>query len=116
LFGDASDSEGRFVALNREGCACGIGHGQFELAAGAMLFVLLALAVFGWRTSAGEDCGLAALALILLPIPYLLSHAEKLSGPRLPWDALLAIFAGHAIVRCFAGNRPTDDADLRSPR
>jgi hypothetical protein len=81
-----------------------------------MLFSLLALAFVGWRTSAGEDCGLAALALILLPIPYLLSHAEKLSGPRIPWDALLAIFAGHAIVCCFAGKRQPDDSELRTHR
>jgi hypothetical protein len=86
------------------------------VAAALMLFALLALAFFGWRTSAGEDCGLAALALVLLPIPYLLSHAEKLSGPRLPWDSILAIFAGHAIVRCFAGNRPAEDAELRTQR
>ena len=90
--------------------------GTFGTAAAAMLFVLLALALIGWRTSAGEDCGLALLALVLLPIPYLLSHADRLSGPRLPWDAALIIFAGHAIVRCLAGNRPADDADLRSPR
>jgi hypothetical protein len=53
---------------------------------------------------------------VLLPIPYLLSHAEKLSGPRLPWDAVLAVFAGHAIVSCFAGQRPADDPELRGLR
>jgi hypothetical protein len=116
LFGDALRSGGRFVATNPDGASSGISDGTMETAAALGLIALLALAFLGWRTSAVEDCGLAALALVLLPIPYLLSHAEKLSGPRLPWDAVLAVFAGHAIVRCFAGNRPVDDAEFQSRR
>jgi len=34
------------------------------------------------------------VALVWIPIPYILSHAEALSGPRLPWDVPLIVFAG----------------------
>jgi hypothetical protein len=110
LFGDAIAADGRLVALNPEGASAFMIHRDVETAAAIFLFAVLVLALIGWRTSAGEDCGLAVLALVLLPIPYLLSHAEKLSGPRLQWDAVLVIFAGHAISCCFP-RRHAEDAD-----
>ncbi len=66
----------------------------------AALSVLFLMGVIGWRLShawSGE-CRLATLALVWIPIPYLLSHAESLSGPRLPWDVPLIVFAGYAIA------------------
>jgi hypothetical protein len=34
--------------------------------------------------------------VLFIPLPYLLSHAELLSGPRLPLDGVLLCFAGFA--------------------
>jgi hypothetical protein len=68
-----------------------------HLAALAVLFVLAAL---GWRLSepCAADSRLATLAFLCIPLPYLLSHAESLSGPRLPWDVPLIVFAGFAVT------------------
>jgi hypothetical protein len=33
-------------------------------------------------------------------LPYLLSHAESLAGPRLPLDGVLLCFAAYALACC----------------
>jgi hypothetical protein len=40
----------------------------------------------------------SSLALIWIPLPYVLSHAEALQGPRLPLDGILLCYAAFAIV------------------
>ncbi len=64
-----------------------------------VLLVMLMLAVLGWRWSYGWrlDALPASLALLWVPLPYLLSHAELLSGPRLPLDGVLLTFAAFAL-------------------
>ena len=71
-----------------------------ELAAQIAFLALVFLGVAGWRRSreTPSECRLVAIALIWLPLPYLLSHGETLSGPRLPWDAVLILFAGYALT------------------
>jgi hypothetical protein len=71
------------------------------------LLVMLTLGVLGWRFSFGwrKHARLAALAAIWLPLPYLLSHAENLSGPRLPLDGVLLSFAAFAVGCCVPGVR-----------
>jgi hypothetical protein len=66
----------------------------------AALFVLFALGTMGWRLSKSwsKETRLATLAFVWVPIPYILTHAEALSGPRLPWDVPLIVFAGYAIA------------------
>jgi hypothetical protein len=61
---------------------------------------MVLLATLGWRWSFGycyESMPLS-LALIWIPLPYLLSHAEGLSGPRLPLDGVLLCCAAFALV------------------
>jgi hypothetical protein len=49
-----------------------------------------------------------------IPLPYILSHAEALSGPRLPLDGVLLCYSAFAIgclvpgwsARLLAGYRP----------
>lgn len=68
---------------------------------GSLLGMLL-LALLGWRWSYGwryESMPLS-LAAVWVPLPYLLSHAEALSGPRLPLDGVLLCFAAFALA-CF---------------
>ena len=66
------------------------------------LLGMLVLAVLGWRWSYGWRYTAlpAALAAVWVPLPYILSHAESLSGPRLPLDGVLLTFAAFALS-CF---------------
>jgi len=66
---------------------------------GSWLFMML-FGFLGWRWSLGwrQHCRLAALATIWLPLPYILSHAGPLSGPRLPLDGVLLAFAAMAVA------------------
>ena len=59
------------------------------------MLVLLLLAGLGWRWSyAWQRPSMpASLAVVWIPLPYLLSHAEALSGPRLPLDGVLLCYA-----------------------
>jgi 4-amino-4-deoxy-L-arabinose transferase-like glycosyltransferase len=71
----------------------------------AVLLGMLGLAFLGWRWSYGWrwESVPAALAMIWVPIPYILSHAENLSGPRLPLDGVLLCFAAFALVALIPG-------------
>jgi 4-amino-4-deoxy-L-arabinose transferase-like glycosyltransferase len=66
------------------------------------LFIMLTLGVLGWRWTYGwrHLAMPSSLALIWVPLPYLLSHAEWLSGPRLPLDGVLLSYAAFALA-CF---------------
>jgi hypothetical protein len=67
--------------------------------AGALLGMLL-LGFLGWRWSYGwrRLARPAALAVIWVPLPYLLGHAGALSGPRLPLDGVLICYAAFALA------------------
>ncbi len=69
------------------------------------MLVLLLLALLGWRwTYAWRRSAMPlTLALIWIPLPYVLSHAEALSGPRLPLDGVLLCYAAFALAGLFAG-------------
>lgn len=60
------------------------------------------LGLLGWRWSYGwrAESAPAALAMIWIPLPYILSHAEALSGPRLPLDGVLLCYTAFALL-CF---------------
>jgi 4-amino-4-deoxy-L-arabinose transferase-like glycosyltransferase len=63
------------------------------------LILMLFLAALGWRWSYlwRLESMPASLAVIWVPIPYILSHAEALSGPRLPLDGVLLTYAAFAL-------------------
>jgi 4-amino-4-deoxy-L-arabinose transferase-like glycosyltransferase len=71
---------------------------------GTLLGMLL-LGVLGWRWSYGwaRESMPAALAVIWVPLPYLLSHAETLQGPRLPLDGVLLCYAAFALACLIPG-------------
>ncbi len=64
------------------------------------LLGLLLLGLLGWRLSYGwrKSGRLAALAAIWVPLPYLLSHAEYLAGPRLPLDGVLISYGAFTLA------------------
>lgn len=57
------------------------------------------LALLGWRWSYGWKRASAPLALAIywIPLPYFLSHAEHLHGPRLPLDGAFICLAALAL-------------------
>jgi hypothetical protein len=75
------------------------------------LLVMIVLGLLGWRFSFGwrKEARLAALAAIWVPLPYLLTHAAYLSGPRLPLDGVLLCFAAFALACCLPGMRRQPD-------
>jgi 4-amino-4-deoxy-L-arabinose transferase-like glycosyltransferase len=66
------------------------------------LVLMLALALFGWRLTYGWrwESMPAVLAAVFVPLPYVLGHAESLSGPRLPLDGVLLCYAAFAVACC----------------
>jgi hypothetical protein len=79
------------------------GHAPLLLTS-ALLGMLL-LGGLGWRWTYAwrHESMPAALAVLWVPVPYLLSHAEALSGPRLPLDGVLLCYAAFAIACLLPG-------------
>lgn len=67
------------------------------------LLILLGLGALGWRWSYGwrHESLPASLAVVWIPLPYLLSHAEAFHGPRLPLDGVLLSYVAFALA-CLA--------------
>jgi 4-amino-4-deoxy-L-arabinose transferase-like glycosyltransferase len=78
---------------------------SYPLVLPATLLVLLALGFLGWRWSYGWRAWSmpAALAMVWVPLPYLVGHAGLLSGPRLPLDGVLICYAAFALVGLLPG-------------
>jgi 4-amino-4-deoxy-L-arabinose transferase-like glycosyltransferase len=75
-------------------------EGSYPAALYGALLGLLTLGLLGWRWSYGwrADSMPASLAMIWVPLPYVLSHGEYLNGPRLPLDGVLLTYAAFALV------------------
>jgi 4-amino-4-deoxy-L-arabinose transferase-like glycosyltransferase len=60
----------------------------------AALLVMLLLGFLGWRWSYAWrwESMPAFLAVVWIPLPYILGHGEALSGPRLPLDGVLLCY------------------------
>jgi 4-amino-4-deoxy-L-arabinose transferase-like glycosyltransferase len=85
---------------------------NFELLLLASLVLLLTLAFLGWRWTYAWawHCRMATLAAFWIPLPYVLSHAEFLSGPRLPLDGVLLCYAAYAVCVLLPGFQHAPDA------
>ena len=70
-----------------------------EILFGSLLGMML-LGVIGWRWTHvwRREARLLALATLWLPLPYLLSHADWLQGPRLPLDGVLLTYAAFVLA------------------
>lgn len=86
----------------------------------ASVLAMIVLALMAWRSAYSwrEPARLLTIALIWIPLPYMLSHAEQLHGPRLPLDGVLLTF-GAFVLACLwpptakvlmAGPEPTSVA------
>ncbi|MGH7172790.1 MAG: hypothetical protein ACRELF_12785, partial [Gemmataceae bacterium] len=78
---------------------------SYPLVLESALLILVPLGLLGWRwTYAWRFSAMpSSLAMIWIPLPYILSHAEALSGPRLPLDGVLLCYAAFALARLFPG-------------
>jgi hypothetical protein len=96
-----------------------------ETALYGTLFGMLLLAVLGWRWSFAwcQESMPLQLAVFWVPVGYILSHAERLHGPRLPLDGPLLCLAALALVclvpgiggRFLRGEVPMDLEEPSSP-
>jgi hypothetical protein len=64
------------------------------------LLLLVIFGLLGWRWSFAwsRESMPAALAAFWVPLPYVLSHAESLWGPRLPLDGVLLCYTAFALA------------------
>jgi hypothetical protein len=63
------------------------------------LFAMLLLGALGWRWTYGWRFTAmpSSLAVMWIPVPYILGHAEALAGPRLPLDGVLLCYSAFAL-------------------
>ena len=66
------------------------------------VLLMTILGLLGWRWSYAwrAESMPAVLAMIWIPLPYVLGHAGALSGPRLPLDGVLLCYTAFALL-CF---------------
>ena len=90
--------------------------GSYAAALLGVLLVMLLLALLGWRWTYlwRHEAMPSSLALVWIPLPYLLSHGGLLHGARLPLDGVLLTYAAFALAcvwpptarKLFKGPRP----------
>jgi len=70
-----------------------------------MLLGMLLLGVLGWRWTYAwrTEAQPLALAAMWIPLPYILSHAEGLSGPRLPLDGVFLCYSAFVLACLLPG-------------
>jgi hypothetical protein len=81
------------------------------------MLVLLMLGLLGWRWTYAwsSRAMLSTLAMIWIPLPYVLSHAEALSGPRLPLDGILLSYTAFALACLFPGRWQLWEGERNEP-
>jgi 4-amino-4-deoxy-L-arabinose transferase-like glycosyltransferase len=69
------------------------------------LLGMLVLGLLGWRWTYPwrRSSILATLALLWVPLPYVLGHAGQFSGPRLPLDGVLLCYSAFALISFLPG-------------
>ena len=109
LFGECWLKQGSFAAITPKGD--GIAEtpewlrDHAETILHATMLAMFALALLGWRLSHvwRRQGRMATIAALCVPMPYIISHAEYLSGPRLPLDGVLLCYAAYALVSLIPG-------------
>ncbi|MCI0643050.1 MAG: glycosyltransferase family 39 protein [Gemmataceae bacterium] len=78
---------------------------------GSLLFLAIA-GLIGWRACYAwrAELRLATLALVFVPMPYVLTHAGPLSGPRLPLDGVLLCLAALALTSFWVNRARSETA------
>ncbi len=73
---------------------------------GSLLFMIV-LGLLGWRWTSRFSLQAmpTSLALLWIPVPYLIGHAAGLVGPRLPLDGVILCYAAFALASFLAPYR-----------
>ncbi len=87
--------------------------GSYPVVLESTMLVLVVLGLLGWRWTYGwhSKAMPLSLAMIWIPLPYILSHAEALSGPRLPIDGVLLCYVAFAVACLFPARRHLWDGE-----
>jgi hypothetical protein len=114
FFKNSALSRAPAVAPSSSSASCDLAEGML---AGSLLAMLL-LSFLGWRWSYAwrRQARLATFAVLWIPLPYVLTHAEYLCGPRLPFDGILlclAAFALASLLPGFAGSLAAGPQDTK---
>jgi len=90
----------RAVVYQENGEMTVLDSGPWPLLLAASLLGMLLLGALGWRLTYGwrQTSMPAALAVCWVPLPYILSHGEALSGPRLPLDGIFLCYAAFTLA------------------
>jgi hypothetical protein len=106
LFGERWFKEARLADSTGSEMPNGLAS-SYPVVLEATLLFLFVFGLFGWRWTYGWRSRSVPLSLaaVWVPLPYVLSHAEALSGPRLPFDGVLLCYAAFALACLFPGRR-----------
>ncbi len=93
------------VAIGKQPGQARPNEAMIELMFAAFLLGALLFGFLGWRWSYPWRSASMPLQLAIfwIPLPYILSHAESLHGPRLPLDGPLLCLAAFALVALVPG-------------
>jgi 4-amino-4-deoxy-L-arabinose transferase-like glycosyltransferase len=98
LFGERWLTEGRLAERLPDQTMPPWLESSYESILQGTLLGLTLLGLLGWRWTFGwRGSELLALPTLWIPLPYVLGHAEALSGPRLPLDGVLLCYAAFAL-------------------
>ncbi len=88
-----------------------VGYAGETALRGSLLFLAVA-GFIGWRASYAwrAELRLATLALVFVPLPYVLTHSGPLSGPRLPLDGVMLCLAALALTSFWANRARSETA------
>ncbi|HEY7308587.1 MAG TPA: glycosyltransferase family 39 protein [Gemmataceae bacterium] len=100
LFGERWFTEGRLADVADSGEPPNWLAWSYPVVLESTLLGMVLLGLLGWRwTYAWRFRAMPlSLAAIWVPLPYILSHAEALSGPRLPFDGVLLCYAAFTLA------------------
>lgn len=106
IFGERWFKEGRLADSTgaEEVAPTWLARSYTAVLEGTLLCIVI-LALLGWRWTYGWRVSAmpSSLAMIWIPLPYVLSHAAALSGPRLPLDGVLLCYAAFALACLLPG-------------
>jgi hypothetical protein len=85
----------------------GILLGNATLLFNAVFLFMIVFGLLGWRWTSKYSVQAmpTSLALIWIPLPYILGHAAGLLGPRLPLDGVVLCYAAFALASLLAPYR-----------
>ncbi len=91
--------------------------GSYPVILETTLLGMLGLGLLGWRWTYGWRARAmpSSLAMVWIPLPYVLSHATTLSGARLPLDGVLLTYAAFALACLLPGSARLRKGETSEP-